>query len=50
MARGVVVELPLGLMAGMILDSWQRVLADLGAVGPDKGRPRHLTLMENHHQ
>jgi hypothetical protein len=34
----MVVELPPGLMAGMILDNWQRVLADLGVVGPDKGK------------
>jgi hypothetical protein len=34
----MVVELPPGLMAGMILDQWQRVLADLGVVGPDKGK------------
>jgi hypothetical protein len=34
----IVVELPPGLMAGMILDNWQRVLADLGVVGPDKGK------------
>jgi len=34
----MVVELPPGLMAGMILDDWQRVLADLGVVGPDKGK------------
>jgi len=33
----LVVELPPGLMAGMVLDAWQRVLADLGVVGPDKG-------------
>jgi hypothetical protein len=32
-----VIEIPAGLMAGMILDGWQRVLADLGVVGPDKG-------------
>ena len=32
-----VVEIPPGLMAGMILDAWQRVLAVLGVVGPDKG-------------
>lgn len=25
-------------MAGMIMDIWQRVLADLGVVGPDKGK------------
>jgi hypothetical protein len=34
----IVLELPPGLMAGMILDVWQRVLADLGVVGPDKGK------------
>ncbi|MEZ5833118.1 MAG: DUF1254 domain-containing protein [Dongiaceae bacterium] len=34
----LVVELPPGLMAGMIMDAWQRVLADLGVVGPDKGK------------
>lgn len=34
----IVVEIPAGLMAGMILDVWQRVLADLGVVGPDKGK------------
>src|SRR5215831_15526354 len=33
----IVLELPRGLMAGMIMDAWQRVLADLGVVGPDKG-------------
>jgi len=34
----IVVQIPPGLMAGMILDAWQRVLADLGVVGPDKGK------------
>lgn len=33
-----VIELPPGLMAGMIMDVWQRVLADMGVVGPDKGK------------
>lgn len=33
-----VVEVPPGLIAGMILDNWQRVLADLGVVGPDMGK------------
>lgn len=33
-----VVEVPAGLIAGMILDKWQRVLADLGVVGPDMGK------------
>jgi hypothetical protein len=41
----IVVELPPGLMAGMILDNWQRVLADLGVVGPDKGKGgKYLTM------
>ena len=34
----MVVEIPPGLMAGMILDIWQQVLADLGVVGPDQGK------------
>lgn len=34
----MVYELPPGLMAGMILDQWQRVVADLGVVGPDMGK------------
>lgn len=34
----MVVDIPAGLMAGMILDPWQRVMADLGVVGPDKGK------------
>ncbi|WP_434583688.1 DUF1254 domain-containing protein [Klebsiella sp. R390] len=34
----VVLTLPKGLMAGMILDIHQRVLADLGVVGPDAGK------------
>jgi hypothetical protein len=34
----IVLELPAGLMAGMIQDVWQRVLADLGVVGPDQGK------------
>ena len=33
-----VIEVPAGLIAGMILDNWQRVLADLGVVGPDMGK------------
>jgi hypothetical protein len=33
-----VVEVPAGLIAGMILDNWQRVIADLGVVGPDMGK------------
>lgn len=34
----IVFEVPSGLMAGMILDIWQRVEADLGVVGPDQGK------------
>jgi hypothetical protein len=34
----IVVEIPAGLMAGMVLDMWQRVLGDLGVVGPDQGK------------
>jgi len=34
----IVVDIPPGLMAGMIMDIWQRVLADLGVVGPDAGK------------
>jgi hypothetical protein len=45
----LVVELPPGLMAGMILDVWQRVLADLGVVGPDKGNGgKYLILPPGH--
>jgi hypothetical protein len=33
-----VLELPKATLAGMILDSWQRSLTDLGVVGPDKGK------------
>lgn len=45
----IVVELPPGLMAGMILDAWQRVLADLGVVGPDKGKGgKYLILPPGH--
>ncbi len=45
----IVIEIPPGLMAGMILDSWQRVLADLGVVGPDKGKGgKYLILPPGH--
>lgn len=40
-----VIEVPAGLIAGMILDNWQRVIADLGVVGPDMGKGgRYLVL------
>jgi len=45
----IVVELPRGAMAGMIMDAWQRVLADLGVVGPDKGQGgKYLILPPGH--
>ncbi|HKE47443.1 MAG TPA: DUF1254 domain-containing protein [Rhodanobacteraceae bacterium] len=45
----IVVEIPPGLMAGMILDDWQRVLADLGVVGPDHGKGgKYLILPPGH--
>ncbi|MCO5960899.1 DUF1254 domain-containing protein [Sinorhizobium meliloti] len=34
----MVVVVPPGLIAGMVLDQWQRVMADLGVVGPDMGK------------
>ncbi|WP_202312284.1 DUF1254 domain-containing protein [Mesorhizobium sp. L-8-10] len=40
-----VVEVPAGLIAGMIMDNWQRVLADLGVVGPDKGHGGKYLIM-----
>src|SRR6516225_2316752 len=44
-----VVELPAGLMAGMIMDVWQRVLEDLGVVGPDQGKGgKYLILPPGH--
>jgi hypothetical protein len=43
------IEIPAGLMAGMVLDGWQRVLADLGVVGPDKGQGgKYLVLPPGH--
>jgi hypothetical protein len=45
----MVVELPPGLMAGMVMDGWQRVLEDLGVVGPDKGKGgKYLILPPGH--
>ena len=34
----LVIEMPKGLIAGMVMDAWQRSLTDLGVVGPDKGQ------------
>jgi hypothetical protein len=45
----MVVDIPAGLMAGMVLDAWQRVMADLGVVGPDKGNGgKYLILPPGH--
>lgn len=45
----MVIEIPPGLMAGIILDGWQRVLADLGVVGPDQGKGgKYLVLPPGH--
>jgi hypothetical protein len=46
----VVIEIPPGLMAGMILDHWQRVLADLGVVGPDKGAGGKYLILPSGHE
>ena len=46
----IVVELPPGLMAGMIMDVWQRVLADLGVVGPDQGKGGKYLILPPGHQ
>lgn len=44
-----VIEIPPGAMAGMIMDVWQRVLADLGVVGPDQGNGgKYLILPPDH--
>lgn len=40
-----VIEVPKGLIAGMIMDNWQRDLADLGVVGPDKGQGGKYLIM-----
>src|SRR5262252_1778962 len=34
----VVIDQPAGAFAGMVLDFWQRPIADLGQAGPDKGK------------
>jgi hypothetical protein len=47
----LVVEVPPGLIAGMIMDVWQRVLADLGVVGPDQGKGgKYLILPPGHEE
>lgn len=41
----LVLTLPKGLMAGMVMDVHQRVLEDLGVVGPDKGEGGKYLLL-----
>ncbi|MGE8064416.1 DUF1254 domain-containing protein [Pseudomonas sp. NPDC089569] len=41
----LVLTLPKGLMAGMVMDVHQRVLEDLGVVGPDKGQGGKYLLL-----
>jgi hypothetical protein len=45
----LVLEIPQGLMAGMILDFWQRVCADLGVVGPDQGKGGKFLMLPPGH-
>jgi hypothetical protein len=45
----LVLELPKGLMAGMIMDFWQRVCADLGVVGPDRGQGGKFLILPPGH-
>jgi hypothetical protein len=45
----LVIEMPKGLIAGMVMDTWQRSLSDLGLVGPDKGQGgKYLILGPGH--
>ena len=46
----MVLEIPSGLMAGMILDIWQRVLSDLGVVGPDAGKGGKFLILPPGHE
>lgn len=46
----IVIELPPGAMAGMIMDPWQRVLADLGVVGPDQGKGGKFLILPPGHE
>ena len=40
-----VLELPKGLFGGMVLDVWQRVLSDVGVLGPDKGEGGKILIL-----
>src|SRR5262245_46529436 len=46
----LVIELPPGMMAGMIMDCWQRVLADMGVVGPDQGKGGKFLILPPGHE
>ena len=34
----IVIEMPVGNTAGMVMDMWQRPMTDLGQAGPDRGK------------
>ncbi len=46
----LVFEIPKGLMAGMVIDAWQRSLTDVGVVGPDKGQGGKYLLLGPGHE
>lgn len=46
----LVVTLPKGLMAGMVMDVHQRVLIDMGVVGPDKGEGGQYLILPPGHE
>lgn len=46
----IVFDIPPGLMAGMVLDIWQRVLADMGVVGPDQGKGGKFLVLPPGHE
>src|SRR5262245_18976799 len=41
----VVLEMPVGNTAGMVMDFWQRPMTDLGQAGPDKGKGGKFVLV-----
>lgn len=45
----LVVEIPAGLMAGAILDFWQRPLTDTGQIGPEKGQGGKFLILGPEH-
>src|SRR5262245_35770657 len=45
-----VIQTPPGQMAGMVMDTWQRVLADLGVVGPDQGKGGKYLILPPCHE